>query len=134
MYPFSIPWIFWCFQGVEEGCTRNKWVNTRLVILQQKIASMLIHGTSHYFLKCLLIRSIIITFMLNISYSKCLPQFRQFWDRKVRNLSNSFPVFLLCWQKCLKNHCHGNTRTKCFFLFPRNPFKIRHGLEFCFDY
>ena len=31
MHPFSTPWkhwkVFWCFQGVEKRCIRNKWVN-----------------------------------------------------------------------------------------------------------
>ena len=36
MHPFSTPlitsenrWVFWCFQGVEKGCTGNEWVKTK---------------------------------------------------------------------------------------------------------
>ena len=31
MHPFSTA-IFWCFQGVENGCIKNEWVNRELFI------------------------------------------------------------------------------------------------------
>ena len=41
MHPFSTPpsknrktSVFLCFQGVEDGCIRNKWVNSGLITIK----------------------------------------------------------------------------------------------------
>ena len=46
MHPFSSPLkisenltVFWCFQGVEKGCIRNKWVN-RIYVNSIKVVIM----------------------------------------------------------------------------------------------
>ena len=28
--------VFWCFQGVEKGCTGNEWVKNTLTTVKQK--------------------------------------------------------------------------------------------------
>ena len=37
VYPFSTPWehnrkVFWCFQGLQKACIRNKWINRKLFV------------------------------------------------------------------------------------------------------
>ena len=34
--------VFCCFQGVEKGCIRNKWVNLKKIYLLQRLWSMLL--------------------------------------------------------------------------------------------
>ena len=38
LYPLKTPenlGVFWCFQGVEKGCSGNKWINCILELLQK---------------------------------------------------------------------------------------------------
>ena len=49
VYPFSNPWkhhktvkVFWCFQGLQKVCIRNKWVNT--LLFQWKHVSYIKHS------------------------------------------------------------------------------------------
>ena len=49
--------ISWCFQGVEKGCIRNKWVNTLFNLFDVKLSSWMYYsylpiiGYTSYFLR-----------------------------------------------------------------------------------
>ena len=54
MHPFSTPWkhqknltVFWCYQGVQKGCIRNKWVNLQVCLVVISIKGVyFIKGTT----------------------------------------------------------------------------------------